>query len=112
MRLLNKINANALQRFFLTGNAGERIVLDLRYMPSQEIWTMSLSQGAWSVNGMNVVGSPNLLRCFKNVIDFGLACVTDNGLDPYFPDQFENGSARLYLLTADEVAQIETTLFS
>lgn len=111
MRLLNKINSQANQRFFLTGNPGPRIVMNLRYLPTQQIWMMDLERDGWEARGIMVVGSPNILRAFKNEIPFGIACRTDNGLDPYFVDQFQNGTAQLYLLTADEVEQVEARFF-
>lgn len=111
MKLLNKISSNAQQRFFLTGNPGARITMTLRYMATQNIWVMDLQQGTFIANGIAIVANPNLLRCFKNNIDFGIACRTINGLDPYFIDAFETGAASLYLLSAEEVLQVEAGVF-
>lgn len=111
MKLLNKINATAYQKFFLTGNPGSRIAMELRYLASQQKWIMNLQQDDFVANGIGVVGSPNILRCFKNVIPFGIACKTVDGLDPFFIDSFSTGAAQLYLLTAEEVQTIEDRLF-
>lgn len=108
MRYLNKITAEASQKFFLTGNTGQRITMNLRYMPSIQGWQMDLSYNDFTANGIHVVGSPNLLRNFKNIIPFGIACVVTDGLDPYYIDDFSSGRAVLYLLSEADVKSVET----
>lgn len=58
-----------------------------------------------------MVNSINLLRQFKNIIGFGIACDTINGLDPIRPDAFLSGDAQLYLMDAEEVRLIEEAYF-
>ena len=111
MRLLNKITDKASQRYFLTGNPGQRIVMDLRFLSSQSLWSMDLSWNGVSIKNIQVVASPNILRKFSNVIPFGIACVTKDGLDPYFIDDFSTKRASFYLLSEEDVAVIEAGLF-
>lgn len=112
MKLLNKITNKAYQRFFLTGNPGQSITLTMRYMPAQQIWVMDLEQGDFAANGIQIVAAPNCIRNFRNLVQFGIACLTIDGLDPYYIDDFSNQRVGLYLLTADEVVQIERAYFT
>lgn len=112
MKYLNKITAAPYQQFFLTGIPQETITLTLRYMPSQQMWTMDLAQGDFIANGIQIVAAPNLIRNFRNIINFGMACLTSDGLDPYYVDDFANQRVGLYLLTSDEILQIEEAYFS
>ena len=113
MKYIDKISDSAIQTLFLTGNAGQRITLTLRFLPSQETWMMDVSDNnGFEVNGVRVVNSPNILRKYRNNIDFGINCVTANGLDPYFIDDFANQSAFLYLMDAEDVQETEEFYFS
>ncbi len=111
MKLLNKINDNAHQKFFLTGNPGQRIILVLRYLASQQMWMADIEWGEFVLNGILVTASPNMLRNYKNLIPFGLACTVVDGLDPYYIDDFDKGRASLFLLSAAEVQAIEEAMF-
>lgn len=111
MKYLNKITADAYQKSFLTGNAGQRIAMTLRFMPSQNMWMMDLQSGDFVCNGIHVVSSVNLLRNYKNVIPFGISCITLDSLDPYYIDDFAKQRCSLFLLTAAEVEIIEGEYF-
>jgi hypothetical protein len=74
---------------------------------------MDLSDGnGFELNGVRVVNSPNILRKYRNNINFGINCVTSNGLDPYFIDDFETQAAFLYLMDSEDVAETEEFYFS
>ena len=107
MRLLNKIDANADQKFTVVGENQEIIPFRIYYVPSQFAWFFDLSYNGITVNGCKVSVSPNMLRNIKNRIPFGLACITNDGHEPYYLDDFKNDRIRLYLLNANEVQQIE-----
>lgn len=109
MLFLNKITAEAQQKFFLTGNVGQRIIMKLRYMPTQMLWLMDIEYGDFKTNGIAVTSSPNMLRNYKDLIPFGLACVTGDGLDPYYIDDFSSGRSAMYLLNAADVIEVEKT---
>lgn len=112
MKQLDRINDQAYQRFFLTGNPGQRITMTLRFLASQSLWVMDLSLNTVSVNGLQVINSPNLLRQFRNTLPFGISCQTKDGYDPYYVNDFSTKRAALFLLTQAEVEQIEAGLFT
>jgi hypothetical protein len=111
MKYINKLNANSFQTAFLTGNPGQRIRMDLRYLPTQEVWLADFELEDFIVNGIAVTKSPNILRNYKNIIPFGISCTTADGGDPRSLGDFEDQYAALYLLTQDEVLEIEEGLF-
>lgn len=112
MRYLNKITDQALQRFNLTGNPGERTIATLRYMPTQQNWVMDLQYNDFILNGITVTTSPNILRAYKNLIPFGICCNSTDGLDPYLIDDFAVQRCNLYLLDRADVLAIEAGLFT
>lgn len=112
MRYINKLSNASYQKTFLTGNQGQRITLTVRYMPSQRLWLMDVLYDSFSAYGLVLVNGVNLLRNYKNLIPFGLACGTPDLLDPYNIGDFASGYARLYLLTNDEKNQIELDFFT
>jgi len=107
MRFLNKITADASQKFFLTGNPGQRITMTLRFLPTQSQWLMDIEYNDFVARGIHVTSSPNMLRNYKNVIPFGMACVVADGLDPLYIDDFSEGRAAMYLLNASDVQTVE-----
>lgn len=111
MNILNKITDLPQQTFFLTGNIGETITLSLQFLPRQNAWIMNISYLDFTANGIAVVASPNLLRCFRNVIPFGISCFVTDGLDPYYINDFSSQRAALYLLDSDDVGTVEETYF-
>lgn len=111
MKQITEIGAGAFQTFDLIGEDNERIKMTLRYKPTQQAWYMDLVLEQFELRSLKVVTSPNLLRKFQNVLSFGLSCVTTDGSDPYFLQDFDTGRATINLLTSAEVEQIEEAFF-
>lgn len=111
INLVNKINDQPMQRVFLTGNPGQRIIMDLRFLPTQSLWTADFSLGDFSVEGICVTASPNILRNYRNIIPFGVMVLTDNGQDPRGLDDFNTGYARIYLMDQEETNRIESLIY-
>ena len=79
------------------------------YRPAIQRWTFSVSHPTLTVNGLNLCLSPNLLRPWRNVIPFGLACTSSDGADVAFIHDFLSGRILVYGLSAAEVAAVETS---
>lgn len=90
---------------------GSLVVLALVYQPATQRWTISVSRNDFSVNNINLCNHPNLLRDFREVIPFGLACVSTDGGDPVLIEDFVSGRITLYVLTQADVAEVETNIF-
>jgi len=102
-------NANQLINFVLDDNT--TVVLNLIYFAATQRWMVNVLRGTFVVNGISVCNYPNILREWRNLIPFGLACQTVDGGDPVNIDDFTNGRAVLYVLSAADVALFEQTVF-
>lgn len=90
---------------------GTTVDVVLIYAAAAERWVMDISYGNTVVKGVGVCCFPNLLRPWKNILPFGLSCTSNNQTDPFTPNDFSNGRVNLFLLTAEEVVQIEEQVF-
>jgi hypothetical protein len=90
---------------------GEIFTLELEYQPQQIGWVFSLFyKDTLPITNFRLVWSTNILYNQKNILPFGLACYSKDGLDPAFLDDFtlnERGESRcqLYILNEEEVKE-------
>ena len=118
MRLINNITTDSRQQFTLITESGEEVSFLLYYVPTQQQWAFNLSIGNLTINGATIGVAPNLLRNYRNLIDFGLMCISSDGYDPYYINDFvastPNSSPRiqLFLLNQTDVNNIEKTYFT
>lgn len=112
MLYINKLTTDPQQQILLTGINGLSISMTLRFMPRTQRWIMGLDTGSFSLEGVAVVTAPNILRQWRNQIDFGIACITGSGLDPFTVSDFATQASNLYLLDADDILEVEGTFFS
>lgn len=93
---------------------GTLINLSLRYVELQNGWFADIAYTGtpFTLNGLRITQSPNMLRQWKNLIPFGLGCFTQNGQEPTLLQDFASGYAKLYVLSADDVALFERFLAS
>ena len=112
MLLINSLTNDPMQQFSLTGIPGVQVGVLLRFMPRIEIWNMDITYGSFIAEGIPLVCSPNLLRQWRNIIPFGIACTNIYKLDPYTVNDFADGTASLYLLNSADVAAVEAQLFA
>lgn len=90
---------------------GTTATLELIYQGATERWIFNLTYGSFSANGVGLCTYPNVLRQWKEILPFGLACVTNNQTDPFDINDFSSGRVQLYLLTEEDVAEIESSTF-
>lgn len=112
MRLIDRLTDAAYQQSILTGNPGQRIILNTRFLPSQQLWVMDILYNDFIAYGLMILDGVNILRNYRNLIPFGIMCTTNDGQDPYTLDAFSTSYAKLYLLTADEVLAVEQRYFT
>lgn len=107
MKYINSITNSPNQNIIFILDDGRRINITLKYIDNQNGWFYSLIFGSFTVNNRRIVTSPNMLRQFRNVIDFGLCCIVSDGNEPLFLDDFISKRAKLYLLDSDDVVSVE-----
>ncbi len=108
MNLIDNLTSEPTQVTNLDLGDGTFAVLTLTYRPTVQRWAVAVLRGTFEVDGMNLCLSPNGLRQWKNVIPFGIMCVSIDGLDPLFIDDFTSGRVSLYLLNQADVASFES----
>jgi hypothetical protein len=111
VKLIDSITKDPNQIVTIVLEDGSRITLTLVYKENQRGWFSSISYGTiFNVNNRRIVSSPNMLRAFRGIINFGLACVISDGYEPVFVDDFSTGRAKLYTLNQTDVDFVETTV--
>jgi hypothetical protein len=115
MTWINTITSDPYQVMTLKLDNGETIEFTLRYLTNQQGWYYSFTYGAFSINNRALVCSPNLLRAFRHILPFGLACTTEPAPDgqmyePIFKDDFSSKRAKFFLLNANDVADVESVI--
>jgi hypothetical protein len=89
-------------------NSGIEAEMIIRWRETQNSWFMDVSYDTFSVKNIRMCAMPNLLTQFANRIPFGLLLASDNGQDPLIQQSFSDGTCTLYILTAAEVADLES----
>jgi hypothetical protein len=81
---------------------GSPMTLNLRFSPMQAGWFADISYIDFTLNGLRICNSPNILHQYRNQIPFGLGCFSVGQREPSLQDDFSSNSSKLYLLTSDD----------
>lgn len=111
MQQISTLTNEPNQRHQLVLESNDTVDFRLYYYPRQQSWYFDFVYKDLTVNGLKVVLSPNTLKNFKNIIPFGISFVTDGFVEPFQLDDFLSGRVRMYLLSADDVKQIEQEIY-
>lgn len=111
MQDIQQITNDALQSQEIILPDGTSFQLTLYFMPMQYCWLIrSLVYGDFTLNGLRISVSPNMLHQWRNQIPFGIACSCVSDREPTQQQDFITGAAKLYLLSQDEVNQYTEVL--
>lgn len=111
MILLTQLTNSASQKFVLTSETGEAVEFALRFLPRINSWVFDCSSGEFNVKGARLANSPNLLRQWRNNIDFGLMVTSTDGGEPQFLNDLATGRVSIYLLNVADIADIEQNIY-
>lgn len=112
MYQITQIPDYAVQNRILVLYDGSSLSLSMTFRRSQVGWFADLEYGTtFTIKGLRIVNSPNLLHQWRNLIPFGLACYSTANREPTQLQDFSSGDSKLYLLNATEV-QAYTDLLS
>ena len=111
MQTIDNVSDNADQLIQAVLEDGSVVQMELTYLPASERWALSFSHPTVTVDGMNLTAHPNIARQYRNIAPFGIACTTVDGADPAYIEDFVNGRATLYVLTAADVQNVEVNIF-
>lgn len=112
MTTLQGITDQPKQSTSIVLDDGTAATIVLEYRPQQLGWFYNLAWQDFTLNGQRIVASPNILRSYRKILPFGLAVLTNNGIEPLNQDDFINGTITLLLLNAQDVLDVETTVFT
>lgn len=112
MKLLDKLTANPLQTYIVITEDGDLFTLSLRFLPSQALWEASIIWGTFTLNGISLVLSPNLLFGYKNILPFGLMIVAIDSIEPSYLDDFTSGRVKVYVMTKSDISALESVITS
>ncbi len=90
---------------------GSTVSIELIFHGATERWVMNVTYGDRVFNGVGVCCYPNLMRPWKNLIPFGIACTSANQTDPFNINDFATGRVLLYVLDEADVLDIEENVF-
>lgn len=111
MRKIENLTADPLQKQTVVLDDGSRLQIRLYFRPNQYGWFLDeITWNTFTLRGLRVCNSLNLLHQWRNGITFGLVCVTAGNREPTQANDFSSGASSLYVLTAAEVAEYDVAL--
>jgi len=110
MRLLTNITDDPKQLMYINIENYNAAQLTIWYKPEQYGWFFDLVWEDFATYTQRVVVTPNLLRPYKNILPFGLACTTTNDVDPIFQNSFIT-NCKIILLEETDLSFVETSFY-
>lgn len=108
MQQIDNLSDDADQLLTMTLTDVSDVQLEFIYLPAIQRWSMNLSHPNLTLHGFNLGVGPNVLRQWRELIPFGMAILSTDGLDPVDISDFANGRITVNILTPDEVALVES----
>lgn len=112
MQIITQITNKPTQTMQLVLDTKELVQFNLRFMPTQMSWFCDVIYNDISIYGLKVALFPNLLRHFRNMLPFGIGFAADDHVEPYSIEDFVNNRVRMFLLTKQEVEEVESVIFN
>lgn len=111
MNLIPNITSDVVQIQNVTIYDGSVINFQLRWSYSNLSWFFDyFIWNSFTLQGFQITNQPNMFRPWKNILTFGIACVSTNSREPQLQSDFAQGNSNLYVLTASEVEVYEAIL--
>ena len=77
------------------------------FSPRTQNWYIDIEYESFIQKGIKLVREPNLLAKHINVLPFGLCVTVSDNFEPFLINDFVSGRVSVFLLTHDEVVEIE-----
>ncbi len=109
MQILQNISNEAKQKHtILLAEDSSRIILELTYKPDVIGWFLDVTYDKlnFSVRGLRVVTTINLLNQWRNVLPFGILVSCKDAQDPLLLDDFLVKRAQIGIISKEEVGQL------
>lgn len=106
MYRIQQITADPYQKQTLILDSGAQVTLTLYFRPMQYGWFLEeLKYLDFTLRGLRISNSPNMLHQWRNRLPFGLGCFSTANREPSLIQDFSSGASKLYVLSAAEVAE-------
>lgn len=108
MLKINEINSNPKQRRKVLLPTGESFTLFIEFLPQQYGWFIrDFVFEEIEIHNVRISNNLNILRQYKNIIPFGLACVSIDDREPSLLEDFSSGHSNLLIVTKNEISEYE-----
>lgn len=84
--------------------------ITLTYLPAIQRWQLDINHTDLIMNCQLVTVNPNMIRQWRHTAGFGLACIAEDGVDPFQIGDFLSGRVGLYILGASDIAYMEVSV--
>lgn len=106
MNKINQITSDPRQKQTVPLDDGTTFEISIYFMPMQYGWYIEeLTYGEFSVRAIRITNNFNILHQFRNIIPFGLACLSKEEREPTQQEDFTSGASNLYVLNQTEVQE-------
>lgn len=107
MYAVTQITSDPLQQQALILPDGSSIQIEMYFRQQQQGWFFNslVYSAGFTINGLRICNSPNLLYQFQNQIPFGLACISVAQREPSLLQDFSSGNSQIFILTPEEVQE-------
>lgn len=112
MEQVLNLTSNARQTMQLPIENGNTATFNLYYNPTQYAWYFDLIYNDYEIYGSKVVLHYNIIRQQRNILPFGLAFLAQGNVEPFSIDDFENERVKLFILTQNEVQDVEEYIYN
>ena len=112
MERITNLTASVKQQMQLTLENNDTADFFLHYNARMQAWFFDFSYGEITAKNLKVCLHPNILRVFRKAIPFGISFMATNLVEPFQVTSFSSGACSMYLLNAEEVQQLEETIYN
>lgn len=113
MLQIPKITSNPYQKQNLVLPDGSVVTIIMYFRPMQYGWFLNqLTRNDFTINGLRITNSPNMLHQFINQIPFGIGCFSSANREPSLQEDFSSGASKLYILSQAECVAYQEFLRS
>lgn len=111
MITIDNFTTDSRQKQVIQLEDGSSVTLSIYYSRLQYGWFIDeLTYGEFTVKGMRLCTSPNLLHQFKNQIPFGLAVFNSDNREPTELEDLASGNFEFFILDEDEIEEYSDLL--
>lgn len=106
MKQIDNISEQASQVIHINLDTGEAVDLTLRFMPAIQRWAIDIASTLINASNIIISNHPNILWAFASMGKFGIACLSNDDVEPFQFDDFSSGRSQLFLLEESDLASV------